>query len=563
MSQLTDSFGRSFPYLRLSLTEACNFRCSYCLPDGYQADGHPRFLQVEEIGRLVRAFAALGMSKIRLTGGEPSLRKDLDEIIATVAAVPGIRKVAITTNGTLLPRRLPGWHRAGLAALNVSMDSLQRERFKTITGHDRLPEIQQGLALAQALGLPAIKLNAVLLRGLNDDELPRWMDYLRDRPFSVRFIELMRTGDNEAYFQRHHLRARKRNAGADIAQHQPVVIRKPERGIQHQLRQIALKQRDAPGDMARGMVYMQRLPLLQRGVALECDNNPFRRRQRLLRKQPVAARNIRFFRIAANVQRDTLPGVSLVNRLVLRMQPAHAHRLFRAGEPEGFARFNLAGKRGAGHHQTGAVLAESAVSGQPETVRGAAFTLRQLAQMRAQRLNASVMRGGGNKNVGFPPASFAQRCQHLFAHRLNARFIHPVRFGQRYGQRGLSGKLQNRQVFAGLRHYAVITGHHQQGVIDSSHARQHVSEKLFMPGHVDKPDNAAIRLRPVGITEIDSHAALFLFRQAVGVYPGQPFEQRCFAMVHMTCGGDNHCNNISISPASSSRQRKSSHKRPS
>ncbi|CCH12981.1 GTP 3',8-cyclase MoaA [Stenotrophomonas muris] len=207
MSQLTDSFGRSFPYLRLSLTEACNFRCSYCLPDGYQADGHPRFLQVDEIGRLVRAFAALGMSKIRLTGGEPSLRKDLDEIIATVAAVPGIRKVAITTNGTLLPRRLRGWHRAGLTALNVSMDSLQRERFHTITGHDRLPEIQQGLALAQALGLPAIKLNAVLLRGLNDDELPQWMDYLRDRPFSVRFIELMRTGDNEAYFQRHHLRA--------------------------------------------------------------------------------------------------------------------------------------------------------------------------------------------------------------------------------------------------------------------------------------------------------------------------------------------------------------------
>jgi cyclic pyranopterin phosphate synthase len=190
MSQLTDGFGRSFPYLRLSLTEACNFRCSYCLPDGYQADGRPRFLQVDEIARLVRAFAALGMSKIRLTGGEPSLRKDLDEIIATVAAVPGIRKVAITTNGTLLPRRLPGWHRAGLTALNVSMDSLQRERFRTITGHDRLPEIEQGLALAQALGLPAIKLNAVLLRGLNDDELPQWMDYLRDRPFSVRFIEL-------------------------------------------------------------------------------------------------------------------------------------------------------------------------------------------------------------------------------------------------------------------------------------------------------------------------------------------------------------------------------------
>jgi cyclic pyranopterin phosphate synthase len=207
MTQLTDGFGRRFPYLRLSLTEACNFSCSYCLPNGYQADGRPRFLEVDEIGRLVRAFATLGMHKIRLTGGEPSLRKDLEQIIERVAGVPGIRKVAITTNGTLLPRRLPGWHRAGLTALNVSMDSLRRERFKAITGHDRLPEIQEGLELAQALGMESVKLNAVLLRGLNDDELPAWMAFLRDRPISVRFIELMRTGDNADYFERHHLRA--------------------------------------------------------------------------------------------------------------------------------------------------------------------------------------------------------------------------------------------------------------------------------------------------------------------------------------------------------------------
>ncbi|MGE8289442.1 MAG: GTP 3',8-cyclase MoaA [Stenotrophomonas sp.] len=207
MSQLTDGFGRSFPYLRLSLTEACNFRCSYCLPDGYQADGRPQFLAVEEIGRLVRAFAALGMYKIRLTGGEPSLRKDLEQVIQTVARVPGIDKVAITTNGCLLPRRLPGWHRAGLTALNVSMDSLRRERFHAITGHDRLPEVLEGIALAQQLGLQSIKLNAVLLRGRNDDELPQWMEFLRERPVSVRFIELMRTGDNRAYFDRHHLDA--------------------------------------------------------------------------------------------------------------------------------------------------------------------------------------------------------------------------------------------------------------------------------------------------------------------------------------------------------------------
>ncbi|WP_449466722.1 GTP 3',8-cyclase MoaA [Stenotrophomonas humi] len=207
MSQLTDGFGRSFPYLRLSLTEACNFRCSYCLPDGYQADGRPQFLSAAEIERLVRAFATLGMHKIRLTGGEPSLRKDLDQIIATVARVPGIRKVAITTNGCLLPRRLPGWHRAGLTALNVSMDSLRRERFQAITGHDRLPEVLEGIAMAQALGLQSIKLNAVLLRDRNDDELPDWMEFLRDRPVSVRFIELMRTGDNRDYFERHHLNA--------------------------------------------------------------------------------------------------------------------------------------------------------------------------------------------------------------------------------------------------------------------------------------------------------------------------------------------------------------------
>ncbi len=209
---LGDRFGRRFPYLRLSLTEACNFRCGYCLPDGYQADGRPRFLEVDEIVRLVRAFAALGMHKIRLTGGEPTLRRDLGQIIDAVARVPGIDKVAITTNGTLLPRRLPGWRAAGLTALNVSMDSLQRERFHAITGHDRLPEILQGIDLAQALRFESIKLNVVLLRGLNDEELPQWLVFLRDRPVSVRFIELMRTGDNEAYFQRHHLRAEQMQA---------------------------------------------------------------------------------------------------------------------------------------------------------------------------------------------------------------------------------------------------------------------------------------------------------------------------------------------------------------
>lgn len=207
MSNLVDRHGRTFPYLRLSLTEACNYRCSYCLPDGYKADGRPRFLAMDEILRLVRAFAALGMSKIRLTGGEPSLRKDLPDIIAAVAAVPGVARIALTTNGCLLPRHVGIWRAAGLTALNVSLDTLDEARFRSITGHDRFAEVTQGVEQALGLGFEAVKLNAVLLRGLNDDEMPRWLEYLRERDIAIRFIELMRTGDNRDYFERHHYRA--------------------------------------------------------------------------------------------------------------------------------------------------------------------------------------------------------------------------------------------------------------------------------------------------------------------------------------------------------------------
>lgn len=207
MATLVDGFGRTFPYLRLSLTEACNFRCSYCLPDGYQANGRPTFLTLDEIRRLLAAFAGLGMRKVRLTGGEPSLRKDLTEVIALAAATPGVRKVAMTTNGCLLLRRVRDWRTAGLTALNVSVDSLQAERFHAITGHDRFDEVMEGIELAQTLGFDAVKLNAVLLRGRNDDELPAWMDFLRERDVAIRFIELMRTGENRAYFERHHVRA--------------------------------------------------------------------------------------------------------------------------------------------------------------------------------------------------------------------------------------------------------------------------------------------------------------------------------------------------------------------
>lgn len=208
MTLLTDRYGRVFPYLRLSLLQACNYRCGYCLPDGYRAaEGRSADLEHDEIARLLQAFAALGMHKLRLTGGEPALRRDLTDIIATAAATPGVQTVAMTTNGCVLDRRIDAWHAAGLNHLNVSVDSLDRDCFQRITGRDDLPRILAGIDRALALPLRAVKLNAVLLRGLNDAQMPLWLDYIRTRPVAVRFIELMQTGTNAAYFQRHHLRA--------------------------------------------------------------------------------------------------------------------------------------------------------------------------------------------------------------------------------------------------------------------------------------------------------------------------------------------------------------------
>jgi molybdenum cofactor biosynthesis protein A, bacterial len=222
MTTLADRCGRRFPYVRLSVVPACNFRCSYCLPHGYRAEsGAPRVLSLEEITRLLRGFTELGMRKLRITGGEPGVRRDLTEVLRAAAAVPGVRSLAMTTNGTLLSRRLGEWMDAGLNAINVSVDSLDRAAFARITGHDRLDDILAGIDMALAAGLPT-KLNAVLLRGLNDRELPRWLDYLHDHAVGLRFIELMQTGDNLAFFRDHHVRAETLEAELQDAGWQPL-----------------------------------------------------------------------------------------------------------------------------------------------------------------------------------------------------------------------------------------------------------------------------------------------------------------------------------------------------
>lgn len=208
MRELRDGYGRRFEYLRLSLTEVCNFRCQYCLPNGYHcARGDaPHELSPAEIERLLAAFAGLGVWKLRLTGGEPTVRKDFAEILARATRVPGLRRVAMTTNGYKLAERVTGWAALGLKALNVSVDSLDPRRFADITGQDRLPAILEGIDRALGLGL-AVKVNAVLLKAMNDGELGRFLAWIKDTPIALRFIELMQTGDNAAFFGQHHVPA--------------------------------------------------------------------------------------------------------------------------------------------------------------------------------------------------------------------------------------------------------------------------------------------------------------------------------------------------------------------
>lgn len=205
MTVLQDRQGRTFPYLRLSVTDLCNFRCNYCLPDGCQNHHHGDALTLPEIRRLVTAFAHLGTEKIRLTGGEPSLRRDFTAIIRTIKSVPGIRKVAVTTNGYKLPQHIDGWLDAGLDALNLSIDSLDPRIFQAITGHNRLQEVLTGMQKAFDRCLSGVKVNVVLMRGLNDDDLALYLDWIKEKPVSVRFIELMETGDHRAFFQKHHV----------------------------------------------------------------------------------------------------------------------------------------------------------------------------------------------------------------------------------------------------------------------------------------------------------------------------------------------------------------------
>lgn len=201
---LQDRHGRQFRYLRLSITDVCNFRCNYCLPDGYQKGEAVGPLSLDEIDWLIQGFAAVGIRKVRITGGEPSVRRDLTRILERVAAVPEIETLAMTTNGYRLNQQVEEWQRAGLNQLNISVDSLDPNTFHQVTGHDCLPDVLAGIDKALALGLK-VKVNVVLLKGFNLADVQSFIDWVQDRDVAVRFIELMRTGENQVFFSEHHV----------------------------------------------------------------------------------------------------------------------------------------------------------------------------------------------------------------------------------------------------------------------------------------------------------------------------------------------------------------------
>lgn len=186
---LRDRQGRAITYLRVSLTDRCNFRCAYCSPAHW--GGTKDLLTAAEVERLVALFARLGTRRVRLTGGEPLLRPDLLEIVRRVASIPGITRVALTTNASRLAQSAKALVEAGLSQLNVSLDTLRPETFRKISPRGELSAVLDGIDAAAQAGFASLKLNVVVMKGVNDDELPQLVRHAHDRGFTPRFIELM------------------------------------------------------------------------------------------------------------------------------------------------------------------------------------------------------------------------------------------------------------------------------------------------------------------------------------------------------------------------------------
>jgi cyclic pyranopterin phosphate synthase len=193
---LLDSLNRAVKDLRISVTDRCNFRCDYCMPlDEYEWIDRHELLTFEEITRLARLFIRLGVNEIRLTGGEPLLRRDLEKLVSQLAPLQGLNDLSLTTNGSRLLEKVPALAAAGLKRVNVSVDSLEPEHFFRITRRRNLPHVLDGLFMAKRLGLSPVKINAVVIRGINDADILDLAEFSRTYGFAIRFIEYMDAGN--------------------------------------------------------------------------------------------------------------------------------------------------------------------------------------------------------------------------------------------------------------------------------------------------------------------------------------------------------------------------------
>lgn len=197
---LTDPFDRQINYLRISVTDRCNLRCLYCMPpEGVPPLGHADILSYEEIFRVAEISVGLGIRKIRLTGGEPLVRRGLVALVARLARLPGLADLSLTTNGTLLRAHAGPLRDAGLHRINVSLDTLRPERYRAITRHGELRDVLDGIAAAGAAGISPIKINTVTLRDFNADEAAEFARLTLDHPYEIRFIEFMPVGEHNGW----------------------------------------------------------------------------------------------------------------------------------------------------------------------------------------------------------------------------------------------------------------------------------------------------------------------------------------------------------------------------
>jgi GTP 3',8-cyclase len=194
MSELIDTFGRKHNNLRISVTDRCNLRCTYCMPEEVVFMDRAELLTFEEIAHFVRVAAPLGIDKVRLTGGEPLMRRDLPRLVALVAAVPGIKDVGLTTNGILLAEQAHALYDAGLRRINISLDTLIPDRFRQLARRDGLDRVLAGIDAAREVGFDPVKVNAVVIRGVNDREVVPLARYARHNGLEMRFIEYMPIG---------------------------------------------------------------------------------------------------------------------------------------------------------------------------------------------------------------------------------------------------------------------------------------------------------------------------------------------------------------------------------